>query len=72
MKKSRASNIAVIGYFFGGNRITVSYDTEYEVFIVDEVFRDRDLGVTMRFNSIVNSKEEVRETLNEFKKSFNK
>ena len=72
MEKSRASNIAVIGYFFGENRITVSYDTEYEVFIVDEVYRDSELGVTMRFNSIVNSREEVKETLNEFKKSFNK
>ena len=72
MEKSRASNIAVIGYFFGGNRITVSYDTENENFIVDEVYRDRNLGITVGFNYDVESKEEVRESIQRFKKSFNK
>ena len=64
--------IACVGYFFGENKITVSYDTENEIFIVDEVYRDRVLGITVRFNSIVESREEVKESLNRFKKSFNK
>ena len=72
MEKSRASNIAVIGYFFGENKITVSYDTEYEIYIVDEVYRDSELGVTVGFRSIVESKEEVKESIQRFKKSFNK
>ena len=65
-------NIAVIGYIFGENKITVSYDTENEIFIVDEVYRDRDIGIKIRFRSIVESKEEVRESIQRFKKSFNK
>ena len=72
MKKSRASSIAVIGYIFGDNRISVSYDTENEIFIVEEEYSDKELGITVRFSDIVESREEVRESLNRFKKSFNK
>ena len=63
-------NIAVIGYIFGENKITVSYDTENEIFIVDEVYRDRDIGIKTGFNYSVKSRKEVRESLNRFKKSF--
>ena len=60
MEKSRASNI---------NKITVSYDTENEIFLIKEEYRDSELGVTVRFSSI-ESKEEVRESIQRFKKSF--
>ena len=64
--------IACVGYIFGGNRITVSYDTENEIFIVDEVYRDRNLGVTVGFSVSYDTDEEVKESIQRFKKSFNK
>ena len=62
--------IAVIGYILGSNSITVSYDNKK--FLVEEEYRDRDIGIKMGFNYSVKSREEVRESLNRFKKSFNK
>ena len=64
--------IAVIGYIFGSNNITVSYDTVNKKFIVEEEYRDRDIGIKMGFSYSVKSKEEVRESLNRFKNSFSK
>ena len=64
--------IAAIGYILGSNSITVSYDSVHKKFIVEEEYKDKDIGVTMGFNYSVKSKEEVRESLNRFKKSFNK
>ena len=64
--------IAVIGYIFGDNKITVSYDTVNKKFFVEEKYKDRDIGITIGFNYSVKSREEVRESLNKFKKSFNK
>ena len=64
--------IAVIGYIIGSNSITVSYDAVNKKFIVEEEYRDRDVGIKMGFNYSVKSKEEVRESLNRFKNSFNK
>ena len=62
--------IAVIGYIFGENKITVSYDTVNKNFFVSEEYRDRDIGVKTGFNYSVKSREEVRESLKRFKKSF--
>ena len=64
--------IAAIGYILGSNSITVSYDTVNKKFLVEEKYKDRDIGITMGFNYNVKSKVEVRESLERFKKSFNK
>ena len=64
--------IAVIGYILGSNSITVSYDATNKKFIVEEEYRDRDIGIKMGFNYSIKTREEVRESLNRFKKSFNK
>ena len=64
--------IAAIGYILGSNSITVSYDTVNKKFLVEEEYRDEDIGITMGFNYSVKSKVEVRESLERFKKSFNK
>lgn len=64
--------IAVIGYIFGSNSITVSYDAVNKKFLVEEEYNDRDIGIKMGFNYSVKSREEVRESLERFKKSFNK
>lgn len=62
----------MISYTIGDNKITVSYDETNKKFIVEEEYRDKDIGVTMGFSYSVKSREEVRESLNRFKKSFNK
>lgn len=72
MKGMIIMNIMMIGYIIGDNKITVSYDAVNKKFIVEEEYRDRDIGVTMGFNYSVKSREEVRESLDRFKKSFNK
>lgn len=64
--------IAVIGYILGSNSITVSYDVVNKKFLVEEEYKDRDIGIKMGFSYSVKSKEEVRESLDRFKKSFNK
>ena len=64
--------ITMIGYIFGDNKITVSYDTVNKKFLVEEEYRDEDIGIKMGFNYSVKSREEVRESLDRFKKSFNK
>ena len=58
--------IACVGYIFSDNRITVAYDTVNKNFFVEEEYKDTG------FSYSVESKEEVRESLNRFKKSFNK
>ena len=68
----KGMNIMIIGYILGSNRISVSYDAANKKFLVEEEYRDRDIGVTMGFNYSVKSREEVRDSLNRFKKSFNK
>ncbi len=65
-------NIMMIGYILGSNSITVSYDAVNKKFLVEEEYRDRDIGIKMGFSYSVKSREEVRESLNRFKKSFNK
>ena len=65
-------NIMMIGYIIGDNKITVSYDVVNKKFLVEEEYRDRDIGIKMGFNYSVKSREEVRESLDRFKKSFNK
>ena len=53
--------IACVGYIFGENKITVSYDTVNKKFLIKT-----------GFSYSVKSKEEVRESLDRFKKDFNK
>ena len=72
MKGMIIIKITMIGYFIGDNKITVSYDAANKNFIVEEEYRDRDIGIKMGFSYSVKSREEVRESLNRFKKSFNK
>ena len=62
----------MVGYILGSNSITVSYDAVNKKFLVEEEYKDKDVGVTMGFNYSVKSREEVRESLNRFKKSLNK
>ena len=62
--------ITMIGYIFGDNKITVSYDTVNKMFVVDEEYKD--VGIKTGFNYSVKSKKEVRDVLERFKKSFNK
>ena len=64
--------IAVIGYILGSNSITVAYDTVSKMFVVEEEYRDRYIGIKTGFNYSVKSRKEVRESLNRFKKSFSK
>ena len=64
--------VAGIGYIFGDNKITVAYDTVNKMFVVEEEYRDKDIGIKTGFNYSVKSKKEVRESLNRFKKSLNK
>ena len=64
--------IIVIGYIFGSNSIIITYDETNKKFLVEEEYRDRDIGIKMGFSYSVKSREEVRESLNRFKKSFNK
>ena len=58
--------IACVGYIFGDDKITVSYDTVNKMFVVEEEYRDKDIGVKMGCNYSVKSKKEVRESLNRF------
>lgn len=62
----------IIGYIFGSNSIIITYDETNKEFLVEEEYRDEDVGIKMGFNYSVKSREEVRESLNRFKKSFNK
>ena len=64
--------IAVIGYILGSNSITVSYDVVNKKFLVEEEYRDEDISIKTGFNYSVKFKEDVRESLERFKKSFNK
>ena len=72
MKGMIIMKITMIGYIIGDNKITVSYDAVNKKFIVEEEYRDRDIGIKMGFSYSVKSREEVRESLNRFKNSFNK
>ena len=64
--------IACVGYIVGDNKITVSYDTVNKMFLLEEKYKDRDIGIKTGFNYSVKSRKEVRDSLNRFKKSFNK
>ena len=64
--------IAGIGYIFGDNKITVSYDTVNKKFLIEEEYKDKDVGIKTGFNYSVKSRKEVRESMNRFKKSLNK
>ena len=64
--------ITMISYIIDSNSITVSYDTVNKKFLVEEKYKDRDIGITMGFNYSVKSREEVQDILERFKKSFSK
>lgn len=72
MKGAIIMKIVMIGYVFGSNKITVLYDAVNKKFLVEEEYREEDIGIKMGFNYSVKSKKEVRESLERFKKSFNK
>ena len=72
MKGMIIMNIMMIGYIIGDNKITVSHDAVNKKFLVEEEYRDRDIGIKMGFNYSVKSREEVQDVLERFKKSFNK
>ena len=72
MKGMIIMKITMIGYIFGDNKITVSYDTVNKKFLVEEEYRDEDIGIKMGFNYSVKSREEVQDVLERFKNSFNK
>lgn len=60
--------IAIIGYIFGENKITVSYDTVDKIFFIREEYED--IGVKMGFSYSVKSKKAVRGALKRFKRDF--
>lgn len=64
--------IAVIGYILDSNRITVSYNVVNKNFVVEEEYKDREVGIRTGFSYSVKSREEVRDVLERFKKSFSK
>ena len=64
--------IAGIGYIFGDNKITVSYDTVNKMFVVEEEYRDRYIGIKTGFNYSVKSRKEVCDVLERFKKSLSR
>ena len=59
-------------YTIGSNDIIITHDKANKKYLVEEEYKDKDIGVTMGFNYSVKSREEVRESLGRFKKSFNK
>lgn len=64
--------IALIGYIFGDNKLTVSYDTVDKKFIVSEEYKEKYFGIRTAISYSVESREEVKESVNRFKKDFNK
>ena len=62
----------MISYTIGDNKITVSYDAVNKKFLVEEEYRDEDVGIKMGFSYSVKSREEIQDVLERFKKSFNK
>lgn len=61
----------MISYTIDSNSIIITYDVVNKKFLVEEEYRDRDIGIKMGFSYSVKSREGVRESLNRFKKSFN-
>ena len=62
----------MISYTIGSNSIIITYDETNKKFLVEEEYRDEDIGIKMGFNYSVNSREEVQDVLERFKKSFSK
>ena len=62
----------MISYTIDSNSIIITYDETNKKFLVEEEYKDKDIGVTMGFNYSVKSREEVQDVLERFKKSFNK
>lgn len=60
--------VAVIGYITKDNKITVSYDTVNKKYIISEEYKD-DISI-IGFNYSVKSREEVKGSLERFKKDF--
>lgn len=62
----------MISYTIDSNSIIITYDVVNKKFLVEEEYRDRDIGIKMGFSYSVKSREEVQDVLERFKKSFNK
>lgn len=62
----------MISYTIDSNSIIITYDETNKRFIVEEEYRDEDIGIKMGFSYSVKSREEVQDVLERFKKSFSK
>lgn len=62
----------MISYTIDSNSIIITYDETNKKFLVEEEYRDEDIGIKMGFSYSVKSREEVQDVLERFKKSFNK
>ena len=72
MKGMTIMKSEMISYTIDSNSIIIMYDETHKKFTVEEEYREEDIGIKMGFNYSVKSKVEVRESLERFKKSFNK
>ena len=62
----------MISYTIDSNSIIITYDETNKKFLVEEEYKDEDVGIKTGFSYSVKSKEEVQDVLERFKKSFNK
>ena len=62
----------MISYTIDSNSIIITHDETNKKFLVEEEYRDEDIGIKMGFSYSVKSREEVQDVLERFKKSFNK
>ena len=62
----------MISYTIDSNSIIITYDETNKKFLVEEEYRDEDIGIKMGFSYSVKSREEVQDVLERFKKSFSK
>lgn len=62
----------MINYTIDSNSIIIMYDETNKKFLVEEEYRDEDIGIKMGFSYSVKSREEVQDVLERFKKSFSK
>ena len=62
----------MISYTIDSNSIIITHDETNKKFLVEEEYRDEDIGIKMRFSYSVKSREEVQDVLERFKNSFSK
>ena len=62
--------IACVGYIFGSNRITVSYDTVNKKYLIHEIFKTEGIEGVSTYK--VDSKKVALDIIKDLKKSINK